>query len=232
MTDEPEHSGRADDESSLGDVLEQLGRDTSRLALHEAALSASRHAPQLRQVALGAGAVAALVLAFLAAFALVNWAAVDGLSAVMPTWLAALVLAAVWLVVGIVLAAILRARLLRGSAGVWIRVLGDDRAEAVAHLEASRDEAERSVRTTLSGLDNAVAAAAAEQMKDALVPFASGMGEELLEASEDLVDAIEDNVPGGTAVGQIVDIVLFPGRLGLRVATTVLRGDGSTGTRS
>jgi len=39
-------------------------------------------------------------------------------------------------------------------------------------------------------------------------------------------------VPGGTAVGQIVDIVLFPGRLGLRVATTVLRGDGSTGTRS
>jgi hypothetical protein len=50
------------------------------------------------------------------------------------------------------------------------------------------------------------------------------VGEELLEASEDVVDLIEEQLPGGGAVGQVVDVVLYPGRLGLRVATTVLRG--------
>jgi hypothetical protein len=49
------------------------------------------------------------------------------------------------------------------------------------------------------------------------------VGEELLEASEDVVEVIEE-LPGGGAVGQMVDVVLYPGRLGLRVATTVLRG--------
>ncbi len=229
MSDEPERSDGAD-EPSIAELAERVARDSGRLAAHEAALSASQHVPQLRRVAVGVGTAGAIVLAFLTAFALVNWAAVDGLSAVMPTWLAALVLAAVWAVVGIVLAAILRARLRRGSTGVWIRILGDDREDAIAELQASRDVAERDVRTSLDRLGDAVAAASAAQLADAVVPFAGSMGEELLEEAGEMLDAVTDGVPGAGTIGQVVDIVLFPGRLGLRIATTVLRG-GPNDTR-
>jgi hypothetical protein len=217
---------RSDGEKpSLADLVEQLGRDSSRLALHEAALSASRHAPQLRQVALGAGVCAAIVLAFLTAFALANWAAVDGLSSAMPTWLAASVVAAAWLVVAGALVLVVRARLLRGRAAVWVRVLGDDRQAAVAQLEASRDEAERAVRVTLDAAGGALAAAAADQMVDSV----GDIGDELLEASEDVVETIAENVPGGGVIGQMVDVMLIPGRVGLRVATTVFRSEGGDG---
>ena len=49
------------------------------------------------------------------------------------------------------------------------------------------------------------------------------MGDELLEEAGEALDAVTDGVPGAGAIGQVVDIVLFPGRLGLRIATTVLR---------
>lgn len=222
MSDEPERSDG--DEPSLAELAERLARDSSRLVAHEVALSASQHVPQLRRVAVGAGTVVAIVLAFLTAFALTNWAAVDGLSAVMPTWLAALVVAAFWAIVGLVLAVILRARLRRGSAGVWIRVLGDDRDEAIAELQASRDVAESDARASLDRFGDAVAAASAAQLADAVVPFADSMGDELLEEAGEMLDAVTDGVPGARAIGQVVDIVLYPGRLGLRIATTVLRG--------
>ncbi len=128
MADEPERSDG--DEPSVAELAERLGRESSRLALHEAALSASQHVPELRRIVVGAAAVVTIVLAFLSAFALANWAVVAGLSSVLPGWLAALLVAAAWLIVGIVLVAIVRARLLRGSTGVWLRVLGDDRSAA------------------------------------------------------------------------------------------------------
>ena len=79
----------------------------------------------------------------------------------------------------------------------------------------------------------AVAAASAEQIADAVVPFAGNMGEELLEEAEEVLDEVADTVPGAGAIGQVVDIVLFPGRLGLRIATTVIRGGSPDGrTRS
>jgi hypothetical protein len=227
MSESDERDRFTDEDQSLGELVEQLGRDSTRLALHEAALSASRHAPELRQVALGAGVSAAIVLAFLTAFALANWAAVEGLSSLMPTWLAALALAAAWVVIGVVLVLVVRARLLRGRAGVWVRVLGDDRQAAVAQLEASRDEAERAVRATLDGAGGALAVAAADQMIDSV----DDIGDELLDASEDIVERIAETVPGSSAIGQMVDIVLLPGRVGLRVATSVLRSNEDDTTR-
>jgi hypothetical protein len=223
MSDEPERSD-GEDEPSIAELAERVARDSGRLAAHEAALGASRHVPQLRRVAVGAGIGGAAVLALLTAFALANWAAVDGLSTIMPTWLAALALAAGWAVVGVVLAATLRARLRRGPTGVWIRVLGDDREDAVAELERSRDVAERDARASLDRFGEAVAAASAAQLADAVVPFADTMGDELLEEAGEALDAVVEGVPGAGAIGQVVDIVLFPGRLGLRIATTVLRG--------
>ena len=228
MSDEP---GRSDGrhEPSIAELAERVARDSARLAAHEAALGASQHVPQLRRVAVGVGAAAAIGLAFLTAFALANVAALAGLDDAMPTWLAALALAAFWAVVAVVLAAILRARLRRGSAGVWMRVLGDDRATAVGELQASRDVAEHDVRTSLDRFGDAVAAASAAQLADAVVPFADSLGDELLEEAEEVLDTVADNVPGAGAIGQVVDVVLFPGRLGLRIATTVFRGTPQDG---
>ena len=219
MSDELEHS----DDESITELVEQLGRDASRLALQEAALSASQRVPELRRVALGGAAAVAVVLAFTAAFALANWAAVSGLSSVLPTWLAALALAVGWLIVGTALLVGLLTRVGHASGVLWWRMIGADRPEAMRTLQESRDEAEQALRDTFARLSGAIASAAAGQLADAVGESAADVGDELLEASEELVDAIEE-VPGGTVVGQVVDVVLFPGRLGLRVATTVLRG--------
>ena len=90
------------------------------------------------------------------------------------------------------------------------------------------------MRDTIERLAGAIAAAVAGQVAEAvgsLADEAADMGEDLLEASEDFVDTIEEQLPGGGAVGQVIDVVLFPGRLGLRVATTVLKGSAGEGRR-
>lgn len=224
MSDE---RGRSDGRHgpSIAELAERVARGSARLAAHEAALGASQHLPQLRRVAIGAGTAAAIVLAFLTAFAFANVAALAGLATAMPIWLAALILAALWVAVAVVLAATLRSRLRRGSTGVWIRVLGGDRATAVGELQASRDVAEHDLRTSLDRFGDAVAAASAAQLADAVVPFADTMGDALLDEAEEVLE----DVPGAGAIGQVVDIVLFPGRLGLRIATTVLRGGSESG---
>jgi hypothetical protein len=228
MSDESDERAPGEDEESVGELVERLGRDASRLIACEAALSASRNVPELRRAALAAGAVVLAAFAFVAAFALANWAAVSGLSSVVSTWLAALLLAACWLVLGVVLLTTLLARMRHTAGADWWRLLGDDREQAVLTVQQSRDEAEEALRDTMERLTRAIAREAAGQIADAAIPFAgeaaAELGEELLEASEDVVEAIELQLPGGRAVGQMVDLVLYPGRLGIRVATTVLRG--------
>jgi hypothetical protein len=228
VSDELEHSDGEDSDESVAELVEQLGRDASRLALREAALGSSRRVPEPRRVALGAAALVVLVLAFAAAFALANWAAVSGLSAIVPSWLAALALAVCWLAVGTTLVAVLVRRMGDSRSVVWWRMVGADRREAVRALQESRDEAEQALRDTIDRLAEAVAHAALGEVEDAvdsLGEAAADAGDELLEASEDFVGAIEEQLPAGGSVGQVVDVVLFPGRLGLRIATTVLRGN-------
>jgi hypothetical protein len=47
----------------------------------------------------------------------------------------------------------------------------------------------------------------------------------------DGVGAIAEEVPGGGIVSQIWSVALLPGRVGIRVVTTVLRGPGSGRTK-
>ena len=93
--------------------------------------------------------------------------------------------------------------------------------------------AEQALRDTIDRLSGAVARAAAGQLADAAGVFgdaAADFGDEVLEVSEDVVDAIEEQVPGGGAVGQVADVVFYPGRLGLRIATTVIKGSSNQGS--
>ena len=229
----------ADDEAkdreaarSVTELLEQFGRGLGRLVLREAQLEAARNMPEIRRTARDLVGALVVVLALLTGFVFVNVAAFSGLSAAIPEWLAALLLAAAWIGAGgvLLLGVLGRARRWR----MW-RVLTAQPADGVDDLEHVRDEAARAVRVTLDQLGPAIAiemaAAAVPLAGDIATDVAGGvveMSDDLLEASDDIVEAIADDLPGGSVVNQIWDVVLIPGRFGVRVATTVLRRDPPT----
>jgi hypothetical protein len=145
---------------------------------------------------------------------LVNAAAVLGLSTAMPGWAAALVLAAGWGVVGLVLALYLRARARRLAASG-----AQDPEQALAGAQqAVRDSLER-----LAPVITREIALASVPMADDIAAGMVDAGGELIENADEIVDAITAEMPGGRVVNQIWDVVLMPGRFGVRVATTVLK---------
>ena len=215
-----QESAEDETEQSLTELLEQLGRQLSALVFYEARLQASRHKDEVR-LAAGAAVVALVAaLAFLTAFALANVAAVRALQSDLSDWVAPLVLAAAWAALGVMIALVVRARAKRM------------RAWRVQDAEAARAEAEQAVRDTLEQLAPAIT----KEIALAAVPMAGDMaegvidaGEEILDTADEILDNITDDIPGGGVVNQIWDVALMPGRLGIRVATTVLkRGDGTT----
>jgi hypothetical protein len=104
--------------------------------------------------------------------------------------------------------------------------------DAIEALERARDEAVTAVRETLERVGPAIALALAS----AAVPMAGDLagdlagsvidaGDDLLDASDEIVESIAAELPAGSVVNQIWDVALMPGRFGLRIVTTVLRRD-------
>lgn len=213
-------------------MLVQLGRDVGVLVLCEGQLAASRNLPEVRRAARDVVGAVLAALAFLTAFVFANVAALDGLTEGMPTWLAALILCVLWLAAGSALVLALFVRAGHVTGWKWWRVFQAGPDESLADLEQARSDAEQAVRETLARL----APALTVEIATASVAVAGDMagdvveaGEDLLETSEEIVEAIADDVPGGGAVRQVWSVVLMPGRLGVRVATTALRRSGSGG---
>ncbi|HEY3205886.1 MAG TPA: phage holin family protein [Gaiellaceae bacterium] len=222
----------SEEKEPVTELLVQLGRDVSALAFCEAQLAASRNMPEVRRAARDlAGAVVAAV-AFVTAFAFANVAALWGLSNVLSGWLAALVLGAAWLAVAVALLLALMVRAGHATGWKWWRVFSAGPEETMKDLEQARADAEQAVRDTLERLAPAITV----EIATAAVPIAGDMagdaveaGQDILESSDEIVEAIADDLPGGGVVNQMWDVVLMPGRLGLKVATTVLkRGEPSS----
>jgi hypothetical protein len=227
MTAEPEQAhavsppDQADDDDSLMELLERFGRDSSVLVLREAELAAARHETDVRRAGRDATAAAIAAVALGTAFLLANWAAVRGLSGSLSNWRAPLLLAAVWLVVGIAVAALPLSR---------VRHLLSRPTPSIEEREQARDDAVQRLRESLEQLGAGLADEAQARMVSAIVPSADGMletGEDVLEASEELLEDMVESAPGGSVVGQVIDFALIPGRYGIRVATTVLKGEPS-----
>jgi len=203
-----------DEQESVTELLEQLGRQMGALTYHEARLAAARHKPELVRAGRDVTFALVAVVSFLTAFVLANAAAVYALSSPLSGWSAALVLANAWALVGVALALVLLARVRRAAAAKTI------------DAERASEEAEQAVRETLERLVPAIT----REIALAAIPIASGVadgvldaGEDLLEGVDDFVDDIVEDVPGGSVINQMWDVVLMPGRLGLRVATAVVR---------
>jgi hypothetical protein len=211
------------DAGSVTELLEQLSRELSELGKAEARLEAARNMPEVRRSARDVAGALLVAVAALTAFALLNVAAVDRLSNVLATWLAALVIATVWLAVaGLLLFGLM------GRARRWLLwlLLKQPSTKDVAELRRERDSAAEATRGTLELLGPAllirIALAAVPEAGD----VASGVveaGDNVLDASDEIVADFTEEIPGGGAVRQVWAVALMPGRLGIRVATTVLR---------
>lgn len=219
-----------DERPSVTELLVQLGRDLSMLAICEAQLEASRNMPEVRRAARDLAVALLVVVALVAAFVFANVAAFEGLSTVVSGWVAALVLCAVWIVVGVSFLSALLVRAGRATGWKWWRVFRAGPTESTKDLEQARADAEEAVRDTLGRLAPAIiieiamaAVANAEDMAEGVLD----VGEDLLETSDEIVEAIADDLPGGGVVNQMWDVVLMPGRYGLKVVTTVLKRDDS-----
>lgn len=218
-----EHTG--EDAPSITELLVQFGRDVAALAFREAQLAAARNPREVRRAIrdIAGGLLAAL--AFVTAFALGNVAALNALRHVMSRWLAALLLCAAWLALGSALTLALSVRAGRVTGWRWWRV-GQGREDGLQQLERARAEAEEAVRRTLGKLTPAMTGEIASAVTPDTVGEVFEAGGDILEASDDMVEELTENLPAGSVVNTMWDVVLMPGRLGVKVATTVLkRGD-------
>jgi Putative Actinobacterial Holin-X, holin superfamily III len=223
--DEPTEQGES---PSITELVVQLGRDLSVLALCEAELQASRNMPEVRRAARDFAAALLVVVALATAFVFANVAAFEGLSTVVSGWVAALVLCAVWIVVGVSLLLVLLVRAGHATRWKWWRVFKAGPAEAAKDLEQARADAEQAVLDTLERLAPAITIEVATAAISNAGDMAEGMLDvsgDVLETSDEIVEAIAEDLPGGGVVNQMWDVVLMPGRYGLKVVTTVLKRD-------
>jgi hypothetical protein len=220
--------------------LADLRRQVAELAACEAQLAVAAHRRELRRLALDVAGPLAVALAFLTAFGLANAAAVLGLSTVVSVWAAALVLAAAWLLVGAALAVGVWLRGERGEGLPWWRALVGTSDEVMDEVRAARGRAAHAARATLEDAAPELTKEAASAVAPVASAVAAGMATEmagsvvdvggaLVEGSDDLVESVTEDLPGGGIVNQIWDVVLVPGRFGVRVATTVLRRPPTAG---
>jgi hypothetical protein len=214
---EAEEAEQADPDTS--DLLEKVGRNASTLVMREVQLTTSRHIPELARAARDLTAVVAVVAAFVTAFALANWAIVEALFPSLPGWRAPLVLAAIWVGVGVLLAILLLVRTGRLTGWHWWKGITSDPDEAVRSREQARDDAEAALRESLKEFAAAVARDAGVLVTTAIVPLGGGAaaeaGEKVIDAVDDVTDAIEEKVPGGGVINKVATLALKPGRYAL-----------------
>ena len=215
-----------DENGSVIELLVQLGHEVSVLAFCEAQLTASRNMPEVRRAARDVAAAFVAGIAFLTAFVFANVAGMLALTTVLPAWLAALILTLAWLGIGAAVSVALLVRAGHVTGWKWWRVFTAGPEESLKDLEGARADAEQAVLATLERLAPAITveiAAAAMPVAAGAVTGVVDVGGDLIEASDDMVEAIAEDLPGGGVVNQMWDVVLMPGRFGVRVATTVLK---------
>jgi hypothetical protein len=231
--DEVDVSSAEDEETtepeapSITELLVQLGRDVSILVFLESQLAASRNLPEVRRTSRDIAGALVAVLAFLTAFAFANVAAFGGLRAAdVSAWVAALILCVAWLVLGAAVTLALMVRAGHVTGWRWWRVFRAGPEESLEDLEQARANAEQTVRDTLGRLAPAVTieiASASVSVAGDMAGDAVDAGSDILETSDRIVEAIADDLPGGSVVNQVWDVVLAPGRFGVKAATTVFR---------
>ncbi len=175
MASQPPDSAAS--EPSADELLGEVAHQLTILIRSDLELAAAERAPEVREAVVDTAAAGAAAAAALLAFAAVSWAAVLGLSHVMASWGAALVVAGVWALVTLLLLRMggvvrLRARLAPGG-----------HEPAIAAARHARADAEKAIRDAAGRLGRAVVREAAQHEMGAVV-----------EAEQRIADTVERDV--------------------------------------
>lgn len=196
---------------SAAELLGQLAQEISLLVRSDVELSVVQRIPEARRIARELTAALAVALAAILALGALTWAAVAALATVIPTWGAALVVAAAWAAVATLLLQLDHPRRLLA------RLRDEVTVDAIVRVDLERAEVERAMRTTAERLAEAIGREAVEREVRAPIDRAEQL---LAAAGADTDDLARD----------LVAALLAPGKAGLSLIELLIgrrrHGDG------
>ena len=195
-------------EETADELLGELAHELSHLVRAELEVAAADRGPWLQKIGVELAAALAAALALLLTLAAASWAAVEGLRLVLPDWLAALAVAALW---GVITTLLLRVDHPRR---LWRRLTGETHEQAVANALADRGKAEADVRAVAERLSGAISAELRAREARAIIA-----GEKRLvgEAERDAEVVFKE----------LMSLLAAPGRAGVNLLERLFEGNAS-----
>jgi Putative Actinobacterial Holin-X, holin superfamily III len=198
-----------DKSDAPGRLLGQLAHELSQLVRSDIELAATEQLPEARRALIELAVLAAGLVALVFALAAATWAAVRGLTLVIPGWSSPLVVAGAWLI----LAALLLAH--DYPRRLLARLSAERHGRVIASSQVEREQAEQTIRST------------AEQLAQALLREAETQG---LHAASSLAKHGVNQAEAETRhlLTELADALLAPGKAGLNILDRLRNAKGET----
>ena len=194
-----------DSEKTAEELLGELAHQLSLLVRSELEVAAAERGPWLHRIAIELAASLSAAVAMLLALGAASFAAVEGLRLVLPGWLAALAVAAVWAGITALLLWVDHPRRL------WRRLRQQTHEQAMTTALDDRSRAEADVRAAAERLSHAISAEMREREARAIIA-----GEKrLISAGERDAEVV---------LKELMSILAAPGRAGVNLIERLLEG--------
>jgi len=199
----------ARDSNKPGRLLGQLAHELSQLVRSDIELAAAERLPEARRALMELVVLAAGLVALVFALAAATWAAVRGLTLVIPGWSSPLVVAGAWLTLAVLL-------LVHDYPRRLVAQLSTERhGRVIASSRAEREQAEETIRST------------AEQLAQALLREAETQG---LRAASSLAKHGIKEAEAETRhlLTELANALFAPGKAGLSILDRLTNAKGET----
>jgi Putative Actinobacterial Holin-X, holin superfamily III len=197
-----------DREKTAEELLGELAHQLSLLIRSELEVAAAERGPWLHRIAIELAASLGAAVAMLLALGAASLAAVEGLSLVLPGWLAALAVAVAWGGITVLLVRVDHPRRL------WRRLRQQTHEQAMATALDDRGMAEADVRAAAERLSHAISAEMREREARAIIA-----GEKrLISTGERDAEVV---------LKELMSILAAPGRAGVNLLERLLEGNAS-----
>jgi hypothetical protein len=197
-----------DRDETAEELLGELAHELSLLVRSELELAAAERGPWLHRIAIELAASLGAGVALLLALGAASLAAVEGLRLVLPSWLAALAVAAAW---GVITALLVR---IDHPRRLWRRLTKQTHEQAMATAREDRSTAEAHVRGAAERLSHAISVEMRERELRAVIA-----------GEKRLVSAGERDAE--VVLKELMSILAAPGRAGVNLLERLLEGSAS-----
>jgi hypothetical protein len=195
-----------DREKTAEELLGELAHQLSLLVRTELEVAAAEREPWLHRIAIEVAASLGAAVAMLLTLGAASLAAVEGLRLVLPGWLAALTVAAVWGGITVLLLRVDHPRRL------WRRLRKQTHEQAMATAYADRSAAEADVRATAERLSHAISTEMREREARAII----ASEQRLISTGERDAEVV---------LKELMSILAAPGRAGINLLERLLEGN-------